>query len=167
MLPLITGSECKLGVVTEITVRLLPTPSVARVILAAFDDLAVAGNGVAAIIAEGIIPAGLEMMDNPAIRAAEDFADAGYPRDAVALLLCELDGTDSEVNEGIRKVSQILKREGASEIRLAADEGERQRFWSGRKNAFPAVGRISPDYYCIDGTIPKKRLGEVLSLIHI
>ncbi|MEE2804776.1 MAG: FAD-linked oxidase C-terminal domain-containing protein [Pseudomonadota bacterium] len=163
LLALMTGSEGMLGVVTEITVRLLPTPSVARVILAAFDDLAVAGNGVAAIIAEGIIPAGLEMMDNPAIRAAEDFADAGYPRDAVALLLCELDGTDSEVNEGIRKVSQILKREGASEIRLAADEGERQRFWSGRKNAFPAVGRISPDYYCIDGTIPKKRLGEVLT----
>jgi glycolate oxidase len=163
LLALMTGSEGMLGVVTEVTVRLLPKPAVARVILAAFDDLAMAGNAVAAIIGAGIIPAGLEMMDNPAIRAAEDFVHAGYPRDAAALLLCELDGTESEVEAGIRVVTRILELQGATEIRVATDEAERQRFWSGRKNAFPAVGRISPDYYCIDGTIPKKRLGEVLT----
>ncbi|MDE0920785.1 MAG: FAD-binding protein [Arenicellales bacterium] len=163
LLALMTGSEGMLGVVTEVTVRLLPKPAVARVILAAFDDLAVAGNAVAAIIGAGIIPAGLEMMDSPAILAVEDFVHAGYPRDAAALLLCELDGTESEVEAGIRKVTGILELQGATEIRVATDEAERQRFWSGRKNAFPAVGRISPDYYCIDGTIPKKRLGEVLT----
>ena len=163
LLALMTGSEGMLGVVTEVTVRLLPKPAVARVILAAFDDLAVAGNAVAAIIGAGIIPGGLEMMDNPAICAVEDFVHAGYPRDAAALLLCELDGTESEVEAGIRVVTRILELQGATEIRVAADEAERQRFWSGRKNAFPAVGRISPDYYCIDGTIPKKRLGEVLT----
>ena len=163
LLALMTGSEGMLGVVTEVTVRLLPKPAVARVILAAFDDLAMAGNAVAAIIGAGIIPAGLEMMDNPAIRAVEDFVHAGYPRDAAALLLCELDGTESEVEAGIRVVTRILELQGATEIRVATDEAERQRFWSGRKNAFPAVGRISPDYYCIDGTIPKKRLGEVLT----
>ena len=163
LLALMTGSEGMLGVVTEITVRLLPKPTVARVILAAFDDLAVAGNAVAAIIGAGIIPGGLEMMDNPAILAVEDFVHAGYPRDATALLLCELDGTESEVEVGIREVTRILQLQGATDIRVAADEAERQRFWSGRKNAFPAVGRISPDYYCIDGTIPKKRLGEVLT----
>ena len=163
LLALMTGSEGMLGVVTEVTVRLLPKPAVARVILAAFDDLAVAGNAVAAIIGAGIIPAGLEMMDSPAILAVEDFVHAGYPRDAAALLLCELDGTESEVEAGIREVTGILELQGATEIRVASDEAERQRFWSGRKNAFPAVGRISPDYYCIDGTIPKKRLGEVLT----
>ena len=163
LLALMTGSEGMLGVVTEVTVRLLPKPAVARVILAAFDDLAMAGNAVAAIIGAGIIPAGLEMMDNPAIRAVEDFVHAGYPRDAAALLLCELDGTESEVEAGIRVVTRILELQGATEIRVATDEAERQRFWSGRKNAFPAIGRISPDYYCIDGTIPKKRLGEVLT----
>ena len=163
LLALMTGSEGMLGVVTEVTVRLLPQPAVARVILAAFDDLAVAGNAVAAIIGAGIIPAGLEMMDSPAILAVEDFVHAGYPRDAAALLLCELDGTESEVEAGIREVTGILELQGATEIRVATDEAERQRFWSGRKNAFPAVGRISPDYYCIDGTIPKKRLGEVLT----
>jgi glycolate oxidase len=163
LLALMTGSEGMLGVVTEVTVRLLPKPAVARVILAAFDDLAVAGNAVAAIIGAGIIPAGLEMMDSPAILAVEDFVHAGYPRDAAALLLCELDGTESEVEAGIRVVTGILELQGATEIRVATDEAERQRFWSGRKNAFPAVGRISPDYYCIDGTIPKKRLGEVLT----
>ena len=163
LLALMTGSEGMLGVVTEVTVRLLPKPAVARVILAAFDDLAMAGNAVAAIIGAGIIPGGLEMMDNPAIRAVEDFVHAGYPLDAAALLLCELDGTESEVEAGIRVVTRILELQGATEIRVAADEAERQRFWSGRKNAFPAVGRISPDYYCIDGTIPKKRLGEVLT----
>jgi glycolate oxidase len=163
LLALMTGSEGMLGVVTEVTVRLLPKPAVARVILAAFDDLAVAGNAVAAIIGAGIIPAGLEMMDSPAILAVEDFVHAGYPRDAAALLLCELDGTESEVEAGLREVTGILELQGATEIRVATDEAERQRFWSGRKNAFPAVGRISPDYYCIDGTIPKKRLGEVLT----
>ena len=163
LLALMTGSEGMLGVVTEVTVRLLPKPAVARVILAAFDDLARAGNAVAAIIGAGIIPGGLEMMDNPAIRAVEDFVHAGYPRDAAALLLCELDGTESEVEAGIRVVTRILELQGATEMRVATDEAERQRFWSGRKNAFPAVGRISPDYYCIDGTIPKKRLGEVLT----
>jgi len=131
--------------------------------MAVFDSVEMAGDSVAAIIAEGIIPAGIEMMDNPAIRAAEDFVHAGYPIDAEAILICELDGTEEEVVAQIELVEGVLKRGGAVETRLARDEAERLLFWSGRKAAFPAVGRISPDYYCIDGTIPRKALSTVLT----
>ncbi|MFQ6024571.1 MAG: glycolate oxidase subunit GlcD [Acidiferrobacterales bacterium] len=162
LLALMTGSEGMLGVIVEVTVKLLPNPEKAQVVLAAFNDVEKAGNAVAGIIGAGIIPAGLEMMDNPAIRAAEDFVHADYPTDAEAILLCELDGTAEEVADQIRQVEKLLQECGATEIRVARDEQERAIFWSGRKAAFPAVGRISPDYYCIDGTIPRRRLGEVL-----
>ena len=162
LLALITGSEGMLGVIVEVTVRLLPKPETARVVLAAFDDLGRAGEAVANVMASGIIPAGLEMMDNPAIRAAEDFAHCGYPTSAAAILLCEVDGTEAETDAQVEEVRAVLERSGANELRVAADEAERARFWLGRKSAFPAVGRISPDYYCIDGTIPRKRLAEVL-----
>ena len=157
------GSEGMLGVVTEITVRLLPTPPAAKVLMAAFENVDEAASAVARIIATGIIPAGLEMMDTPAIVAAEDFVEAGYPRDAAAILLCEVDGTQAEVDAEIGAVSSLLFECGARSVDIARDERERERFWSGRKNAFPAVGRISPDYYCIDGTIPRRALGEVLT----
>ena len=159
---LITGSEGMLGVVVEVLVKLLPIPPVARVLMAAFDDVEKAGKAVAAIIGAGIIPAGLEMMDNPAICAAEDFVHAGYPKDAEAILLCELDGITEEVQDQIERIKQLLEQLDVTDVRLAEDEQARLRFWSGRKAAFPAVGRISPDYYCIDGTIPKKELGRVL-----
>ncbi|MFQ5756274.1 MAG: glycolate oxidase subunit GlcD [Acidiferrobacterales bacterium] len=162
LLALMTGSEGMLGVIVEVTVKLLPQPETAQVVMAAFDDIEKAGDAVARIIGAGIIPAGLEMMDNPAIRAAEDFVHADYPVDAEAILLCELDGTAGEVAEQIQQVEKVLKKCGAGEIRKARDEQERTIFWSGRKAAFPAVGRISPDYYCMDGTIPRRRLAEVL-----
>ncbi len=165
LLALMTGSEGMLGVIVEITVKLLPKPEVARVVLAAFDDVQRAGDAVAGIIGAGIIPGGLEMMDNPSIRAAEDFVRAGYPVDAAAILLCELDGTEEEVVDDIERVRGLLQGCGATEVRVAADDDERARFWSGRKGAFPAVGRISPDYYCIDGTIPRRHLGHVLTRI--
>ncbi|BAZ94164.1 glycolate oxidase [Thiohalobacter sp. COW1] len=164
LLALMTGSEGMLGVITEVTVKLLPIPERAQVILAAFDDVARAGHAVGAIIAAGIIPAGLEMMDRLAIRAAEDFVHAGYP-EVEAILLCELDGTNEEVSEHISQVRRLLQTHGAVEVRTATDEAERARFWQGRKAAFPAVGRISPDYYCMDGTIPRSRLAEVLTRI--
>lgn len=163
LLALTIGSEGLLGVVLEVTVRLLPQPEQARVVMAAFDDVAKAGDSVGAIIAAGIIPAGLEMMDGLAIAAVEDFVHAGYPLDAQALLLCEVDGTAGEVAEALIRVEQILKSSGATLLRVAADETERALFWQGRKNAFPAVGRISPDYYCMDGTIPRKHLAHVLT----
>ncbi|MEJ2691834.1 MAG: glycolate oxidase subunit GlcD [Candidatus Thiodiazotropha sp.] len=162
LLALMIGSEGMLGVVVEVTVKLLPIPERAQVVLAAFDEVEKAGIAVGEIIAEGIIPAGLEMMDGPAIQAAEDFVHAGYPTDAAAILLCEVDGSNQEVSEHILAVTELLKRCGATEVRTAADEQERQRFWQGRKSAFPAVGRISPDYYCMDGTIPRRHLPEVL-----
>jgi len=162
LLALMTGSEGMLGVIVEVTVKLLPKPERAQVILAAFDDVVKAGSAVANIISAGIIPAGLEMMDKLAIQAAEDFVHAGYPVDAEAILLCELDGTNAEVSEHVLKVRDIVKNSGATEVRTAKDEQERMTFWKGRKAAFPAVGRISPDYYCMDGTIPRKRLPEVL-----
>lgn len=165
LLALMTGSEGMLGIIVEITVKLLPAPQVAQALLAAFDEVEAAGEAVAAIIGEGIIPAGLEMMDNPAIRAAEDFAHAGYPRDAAAILICELDGTAAEVAEDVQRVQTVLQQHGSNDVRIASDEAERQRFWKGRKSAFPAVGRISPDYYCMDGTIPRKELGKVLRRI--
>lgn len=162
LLALLHGSEGMLGVVVEVTVKLLPKPPVTKTLLAAFDDVQAAGDAVAAIISAGIIPAGLEFMDNPAIRAAEDFVQAGYPVDAAAILLCELDGHVEEVEAGLAQVEQLLAAHQASEIRLAANDAERVLFWAGRKNAFPAVGRISPDYYCMDGTIPRKHLADVL-----
>lgn len=162
LLALFTGSEGMLGIVTEVTVKLLPRPQVARVLLASFDSVENAGGAVAEIIGAGIIPAGLEMMDNLAIRAAEDFIHAGYPLDAAAILLCELDGVEADVQDDCAQVDAVLRRTGAREVRLACDEAERARFWAGRKNAFPAVGRISPDYYCMDGTIPRRELPRVL-----
>jgi glycolate oxidase len=165
LLALMCGSEGMLGVIVEVTVKLLPRPERAQVVLAAFNDVAQAGAAVGAIISAGIIPAGLEMMDKLAIQAAEDFAHAGYPRDAAAILLCELDGTNAEVSEYIMAVRKLLTDSGATEVRTAVDEAERQLFWKGRKSAFPAVGRISPDYYCMDGTIPRRQLPRVLQQI--
>jgi len=162
LLALLTGSEGMLGVIVEATVKLLPEPAVARVILAAFDDVVKAGEAVGNIISDGIIPAGLEMMDKLAIKAAEAFVNAGYPLDADAILLCELDGGLCEVTEHVKRVKTILDHYGATEVRVAQDENERMAFWKGRKAAFPAVGRLSPDYYCMDGTIPRKHLPEVL-----
>ncbi|MEJ2060704.1 MAG: FAD-linked oxidase C-terminal domain-containing protein [Gammaproteobacteria bacterium] len=165
LLALMNGSEGMLGVIVEVTVKLIPKPDRAQVMLAAFDSLERAGNAVADIIASGIIPAGLEMMDNPAIRAAEAFVHADYPTEAEAILLCELDGTNAEVSEEIMQVHDLLLNSGATEMRTAKDEEERQRFWLGRKAAFPAVGRLSPDYYCMDGTIPRRHLATVLARI--
>ena len=162
LLALMTGSEGLLGVVTEITVKLLPRPESARVVLAAFDDVATAGQAVANVIAAGIIPAGMEMMDQPAILAVEPFVHAGYPTDAAGILLCESDGTHEEVADEIRRIEDIMTASGAQLVRTSRDDAERLKFWAGRKAAFPAVGRLSPDYYCIDGTIPRKRLAEVL-----
>jgi len=163
LLALLTGSEGLLGVIVEVTVRLLPKPECAKVMLAAFDDVESAGAAVGGIIAAGIIPGGLEMMDKAAVRAAEDFVHAGYPTEAAAILLCELDGTEEEVADQLEEVSALLADCGASEVRVAASEQERARFWAGRKAAFPAVGRLAPDYYCIDGTIPRKELPKVLT----
>jgi glycolate oxidase len=165
LLALAIGSEGMLAVITEVTVRLLPKPQSARVVMASFDDVTRAGDAVANIIAAGIIPAGLEMMDRPAIHAVEQFAGAGYDLEAAAILLCESDGTPEEVEDEMARVQAVLERSGATRTTLSRDEAERLRFWSGRKAAFPAVGRISPDYYCMDGTIPRKRLGEVLAFI--
>ncbi|MFZ5524017.1 MAG: FAD-linked oxidase C-terminal domain-containing protein [Pseudomonadota bacterium] len=165
LLALMTGSEGMLGIITEITVKLLPRPERAQVVMAAYDDVKKAGAAVGDIIAAGIIPAGLELMDQLAIRAAEDFVHAGYPLAAEAILLCELDGTNAEVSEEIMRVHGILLKSGATSLRTAKDDIERLRLWAGRKAAFPAVGRISPDYYCMDGTIPRKQLPLVLSRI--
>ena len=165
LLAAMIGSEGMLGVVTEVVVKLLPEPSVKRALLAAFDDIRQAGDAVAAIIRGGVIPAGLEMMDALAIKAAEDFAHAGYPRDAAAILLCELDGIEAEVEADIGRVRAILDDAGATETRLAATDAERETFWRGRKAAFPAAGRLAPDYYCMDGTIPRRELGAVLAEI--
>ncbi len=158
----ITGSEGMLGVIVDVTVKLLPQPPAREVLLAGFADVETAGNAVAGIIAAGIIPGGLEMMDNPAIRAAEDFVHAGYPVDAAAILICELDGNPVELQDQLDKLCALLERLGSNDIRVAKTPEEQASFWAGRKAAFPAVGRISPDYYCIDGTIPRKRLAEVL-----
>jgi glycolate oxidase len=165
LLALMHGSEGMLGVVVQVTVKLLPLPEAVRVLLAAFDSVEKAGQAVGEIIAAGIIPAGLEMMDNPAIRAAEDFAQAGYPTDAAAILLCELDGGLEEVSAQVGAVREVLARSSATEVRLAVDESDRQKLWKGRKSAFPAIGRLSPDYYCMDGTIPRKALPRVLRRI--
>ena len=165
LLALVTGSEGMLIVVTEVTVKLVPKPQLAQCVLAAFDDVVRAGEAVARIIAAGIIPAGLEMMDQPATAAVEEFVRAGYPLDAKAILLCEADGTPEEVAEEIARVRAVLEDSGATEIRVSRDEAERLRFWAGRKAAFPAVGRVTPDYYCMDGTIPRRHLAAMLTAI--
>jgi glycolate oxidase len=165
LLSLIVGSEGMLGMIVEVVVRLLPIPEQATVVMAAFENVQQAGEAVAAVIASGIIPGGFEMMDNAAIRAAEDFVHAGYPVDAAAILLCELDGIAEEIEPQLNKLNTILEQHGAYKIQRARDEAERIRFWSGRKNACPAVGRLSPDYYCMDGTIPRKALAQVLQKI--
>jgi len=162
LLAVFIGSEGMLGVVTEVTVRLIPKPRQARVILASFDDVVKGGNAVAGVIAAGIIPAGLEMMDKTSSRMVEPFVKAGYDTDAEAILLCESDGIPEEVDEEIARMTAVLEQSGATAIAVSRDEAERLRFWSGRKNAFPAAGRISPDYYCIDGTIPRRALADVL-----
>ncbi len=162
LLALITGSEGMLAVITEITVKLLPRPECAQVLLAAFASVHQAGDAVARVIAAGIIPAGLEMVDQQMARAVEPFVHAGYPLDAAAILLCESDGSIGEVAQEIAHVRQVMQESGATSVRVSANEDERLRLWAGRKAAFPAVGRISPDYYCMDGTIPRKRLAEVL-----
>ena len=166
LMALITGSEGLLGVITEVTVKLLPKPQKAQAILAAFDDIEKAGQAVASIIAAGIIPAGLEMMDGPATRAAEAFVHANYPLEAEAVLICESDGTPEEVADEMARMQAILENSGAIETRFSQDEAQRLKFWAGRKAAFPAVGRLSPDYYCIDGTIPRRTLGAVLKRIY-
>jgi glycolate oxidase len=165
LLPLIVGSEGMLAVTTEVTVRLVPKPLLARCIMASFDDIRNAGDAVAAIIAAGIIPAGLEMMDKPMTAAVEDFVHAGYDLDAAAILLCESDGTPEEVEEEIGRMQAVLSAAGATRLEVSKDEAQRLTFWSGRKNAFPASGRISPDYMCMDSTIPRKRLADILLAI--
>lgn len=165
MLAVVIGSEGLLGVVVEVTVRLLPAQPQTQVLLAAFASVVQAGAAVAAIIADGLLPAGLELMDNAAIRATEAFVHAGYPLDAEAILLCELDGMPEQVAADSRRAMDVLQNNGAVDIRVAHDELERKRFWAGRKAAFPAVGRIASDYYCMDGTIPRKQLAHVLQEI--
>jgi len=161
------GSEGMLAVVTEVTVKLVPKPQLAKVIMASFDDIEKGGNAVAAVIGAGIIPAGLEMMDQPATKAVEEFVHAGYDVEAKTILLCESDGTPLEVAEEIEKMIHVLKASGASRIQVSETETERLKFWSGRKNAFPAAGRISADYYCMDGTIPRRQIAELLKRIKL
>jgi len=163
LLGVTVGSEGLLGVVTEVTVRILPRPTSARAVLIGFPSSESAGSCVAAIIADGIIPGGMEMMDKPAIHATEEFVHVGYPLDVEALLIVELDGPKAEVDHLIGRVEAIARQHRAMSIRVSESEEERLAFWAGRKAAFPAVGRISPDYYCMDGTIPRKRLPEVLA----
>jgi glycolate oxidase len=164
-LSVVIGSEGMLAVTTEVTVKLIPKPMLARCIMASFDDVRKAGEAVAQVIAAGIIPAGLEMMDKPMTAAVEDYVHAGYDLNAAAILLCESDGTPEEVEEEIGRMSAVLTAAGATAIAVSNSEAERMRFWSGRKNAFPASGRISPDYMCMDSTIPRKRLADILLAI--
>jgi glycolate oxidase len=165
LLSIVIGSEGMLAVTTEVTVKLIPKPLLARCIMASFDDVRKAGDAVAAVIAAGIIPAGLEMMDKPMTAAVEDFVHAGYDLDAVAILLCESDGTPEEVAEEIGRMEAVLDASGATRIEVSETEAQRLKFWSGRKNAFPATGRLSPDYMCMDSTIPRNRLSDILLAI--
>ena len=162
LLALMTGSEGMLGITTEVTVKLTPKPQLARVVMASFDDVEKAGEAVACVIGAGIVPAGLEMMDKLATEAVEGFVHADYDLNAAAILLCESDGTPEEVEEEIAKMEAVMRAAGATACRVSNNETERLKFWSGRKAAFPAVGRISPDYYCIDGSIPRRALAAVL-----
>jgi glycolate oxidase len=165
LLALFTGSEGMLGIVVEVTVRLLPNPERVQVLLGAYDSVTAAGATVGAIIGAGIVPAGLEMMDQLAIKAAEDFVHVGYPVDAAAILLCEVDGTNEEVSEHVAAIRTIMLAQGATNVRTAQDDKECALLWKGRKAAFPAVGRLAPDYYCMDGTIPRRCLPQVLDEI--
>ncbi|MCX7276488.1 MAG: FAD-binding protein [Burkholderiales bacterium] len=165
LLPLVIGSEGMLAVALEVTVKLIPKPQLARCVMASFADVESAGNAVAAVIAAGIIPAGLELMDKRMTAAVEDFVHAGYDLDAAAILLCESDGTPEEVEEEIARMEAVLQANGATRCTVSRDEAQRLKFWSGRKNAFPASGRISPDYMCMDSTIPRKKLAEILRAI--
>lgn len=167
LIGVLTGSEGLLAVITEVTVRILPKPETARAMLIGFSSSEASGNCVASIIGSGIIPAGMEMMDRPAINAAEDFVAAGYPRESEALLIVELDGPKIEVDFLISRVEKLATKAGADTVRISNSDEEREMFWKGRKSAFPAVGRISPDYYCMDGTIPRKALPRVLSAIMV
>jgi len=162
LLAAFVGSEGMLGIVTEVTVKLVPKPASARVIMASFNEVTASCSAVADVIAAGIIPAGLEMMDRTSSRMVEPFVRAGYDTEAAAILLCEADGTADEVEEEIARMTAVLQAAGASAVLVSGTEAERLKFWSGRKNAFPAAGRISPDYYCMDGTIPRKQLARVL-----
>lgn len=162
LLGVITGSEGLLGVITEVTVRILKKPETLRALLIGFPSMVDAGNCVADVIAAGIIPGGMELMDKQIIHATEDFVHAGYPMDAEGLMIIELDGPEAEVEHLVARVEEIAKTNNASYLRISEDDDERMRFWSGRKNAFPAVGRLSPDYICVDGTIPRKKLADVL-----
>ncbi len=166
LLALLNGSEGLLAMITEVTVRLTPKPELAQVVIASFDDVRKAGDAVASIIAAGIIPAGLEMMDRKATHAVEPYVNAGYDLQAEAILLCESDGTPEEVAEEIGRMQAVIERSGAAGIRVSQNEAERLRFWAGRKAAFPAVGRLTPDYLCMDGTIPRRRLAEMLEAIN-
>ena len=166
LLALLTGSEGLLAITIEITVKLLPCPEVAQVVMASFDSVNAAGTAVTATIASGIIPAGLELLDRPAIEAVDKFINTGYPKDAAAILLCELDGTQADVSAQIERVERVFTKAGATSQQVSRDEQQRQRFWAGRKAAFPAMGRLSPDYYCMDGTIPRKHLARVLNRIN-
>ena len=165
LLAVLMGSEGMLAVIAEVTVRLVPRPQLARCIMASFADVQHAGDAVAALIGAGIIPAGLEMLDQAATRLVEPFAHAGYDLEAAAVLLCESDGTAAEVDEEIARMSQVLRAAGATRLQVSVDETERLRFWAGRKNAFPAAGRAAPAYYCTDGTIPRKHIGAMLKAI--
>ena len=165
LLGLIAGSEGLLGVITEVTVRILPRPASARALLVGFSTVEAGGKCVVEIISAGVIPSGMEMMDKAAIHAAEDYSNAGYPLDVEALLIVELDGPKAEVDHLLQRVEEIATSCGAVNIRASKNEDERLKFWAGRKAAFPAIGRISPDYYCMDGTIPRGRLTEVLARV--
>jgi glycolate oxidase len=165
LLSVVVGSEGMLAVITDVTVKLIPKPQLARCIMASFDDIESAGAAVASVIAQGIIPAGLEMMDKAMTAAVEGFVQAGYDLSAAAILLCESDGTPAEVEEEIARMEAVLNAAGASRLDVSRDEAQRLKFWSGRKNAFPASGSISPDYMCMDSTIPRKRLAEMLKSI--
>ena len=165
LLALATGSEGLLIVVTEVTLKLVPRPQLAQVVMASFDDVVKAGDAVAAIIAAGIVPAALEMMDRKATNAVEPFVHAGYDLGAAAILLAESDGTPEEVADEVAEIERVLREAGASACTVSRSESERLRLWSGRKNAFPAAGRVSPDYYCMDGTSPRKHLGRTLRAI--
>ena len=165
LLGVVVGSEGLLGVVTEVTVRILPRPATARALLMGFADAEAAGNAVAAVIGAGIVPAGMEMMDRPAIHAAEAFVHAGYPLDVGALLIVEVDGPEAECDHLAEEIAAIGRAHGATVSRASTSEAERAAFWAGRKAAFPAVGRISPDYYCMDGTIPRRQIAPVLARI--
>ena len=165
LLSVFVGSEGMLGVVTEVTLKLTPKPALARVIMASFDDVESASRAVSEIIAAGIIPAGLEMMDRQATQMVEPFVKAGYDTSAAAILLCESDGTVEEVADEIARMEAVFRHVGATKLQVSDSEAQRLLFWAGRKNAFPAAGRVSPDYYCMDGTIPRHSLGEVLNAI--